>query len=108
MMCLPFEEVEQMKSKLLIATLTAASISLGAGAASAECMTKGAVATSTSADSAKWYALETMVQSVSWGLWPGFLANGQVEGYKVINKKYRCSPSGGMVTCHGRATFCKL
>ena len=49
-----------------------------------------------------------MVQSVSWGLWPGFLANGQVSGYKVINKRYRCSPKDGMVTCHGTATFCKL
>jgi hypothetical protein len=108
MICLSFEEVELMKSKLLIATLTAAIVCLGAASANAGCVTKGAVATSTSAESAKWYALETMVQSVSWGLWPGFLANGQVEGYKVINKKYRCSPSGGMVTCHGRATFCKL
>jgi hypothetical protein len=97
-----------MKSQLLIGALSAVVVSLGSGAASAGCITKGAVATSTSADSAKWYALETMVQSVSWGLWPGFLANGQVEGYKVLNKQYRCKPDGGMVTCHGRATFCKL
>jgi hypothetical protein len=48
-----------------------------------------------------------MVQNVSWGLWPGFLANGQVEGYKVVNKRYNCRPDGGMVTCHGRATFCR-
>lgn len=97
-----------MKSKLLIGAAAAALVSLGAGAANAGCMTKGAVATSTSASSAKWFAMETMVQNVSWGLWPGFLANGQVSGYKVVNKRYRCSPSGGMVTCHGRATFCKL
>lgn len=97
-----------MKTKLLIGALAAALISVGAGAANAGCVTKGAVATSTSADSARWFAMETMVQNVSWGLWPGFLANGQVSGYKVINKRYRCSPNGGMVTCHGRATFCKL
>ncbi|CCB68146.1 MULTISPECIES: hypothetical protein [unclassified Hyphomicrobium] len=97
-----------MKSKLLIGVAAAALVSLGAGVANAGCMTKGAVATSTSADSAKWFAMETMVQNVSWGLWPGFLANGQVAGYKVVNKKYRCSPNGSMVTCHGRATFCKL
>jgi hypothetical protein len=96
-----------MKSKLVIGALIAFVASLGASVAYAGCVTKGAVATSTSADSAKWYALETMVQSVSWGLWPGFLANGQVEGYKVVNKQYRCKPDGGMVTCHGRATFCK-
>ncbi len=97
-----------MKSKILLSAIAVAMVSFGAGAANAACTTKGAVATSTSADSAKWFALETMVQNVSWGLWPGFVANGQVEGYKVINKRYSCSPSGGMVTCHGRATFCKL
>ncbi len=95
-----------MKTIALACTLAAAVISLGAGAANAGCMTKAAVATSTSADSAKWFAMETMVQNVSWGLWPGFLANGDVAGYKVTNKQYRCSPDGGMVTCHGRATFC--
>jgi hypothetical protein len=97
-----------MKSKILIGALAVAAMSLASGAANAGCMTKGAVATSTSADSARWFAMETMVQSVSWGLWPGFLANGQVSGYKVINKRYRCSPKDGMVTCHGTATFCKL
>ncbi|MFA5954947.1 hypothetical protein [Hyphomicrobium sp.] len=97
-----------MKSTVLICAMAAAAVSFGAGVANAGCMTKGAVATSTSADSAKWFAMETMVQNVSWGLWPGFLANGQVEGYKVINKRYSCSPDGGMVKCHGRATFCKL
>ncbi|RUO98368.1 hypothetical protein [Hyphomicrobium sp.] len=98
-----------MKTKILLSAIAVAVVSLSAGAANAGgCVTKGAVATSSSADSARWFAMETMVQNVSWGLWPGFLANGQVEGYKVINKKYRCSPNGGMVTCHGRATFCKL
>lgn len=97
-----------MKSTMLICAMAAAAVSFGAGAANAGCMTKGAVATSTSADSAKWFAMETMVQNVSWGLWPGFLANGQVEGYKVINKRYSCGPDGGLVKCHGRATFCKL
>jgi hypothetical protein len=95
-----------MKTKILMCAMLAAAVSLGAGAANAGCVTKGAVATATSADSAKWFALETMVQSVSWGLWPGFVATGDVAGYKVVNKKYKCSPDGGMVTCHGRATFC--
>ena len=95
-----------MKSKILASALAAAAVCLSGGAADAACTTKAAVATSTSAESARWYAMETMVQSVSWGLWPGFLANGDVAGYKVVNKKYRCSPDGGMVTCHGQATFC--
>jgi hypothetical protein len=46
------------------------------------------------------------VQSVSWGLWPGFVATGNVDGYRVMNKRYRCTADGGMTTCHGRATFC--
>lgn len=96
-----------MKAKIIAVAVAAAAVSMGAGAASAGCVNKGAVATAGSADSAKWYALETMVQSVSWGLWPGFLATNKVEGYRVVNERYRCNPDGGQVTCHGRATFCK-
>lgn len=96
-----------MKSIAILGAALAAALTLSATAASAGCVNKGAVATAGSADSAKWFALETMVQSVSWGLWPGFLANGKVEGYTVKNERYRCNPDGGQVTCHGRATFCK-
>lgn len=96
-----------MKSIAILGAAFAAALTLSATTASAGCVNKGAVATAGSADSAKWYALETMVQSVSWGLWPGFLANGKVEGYVVKNERYRCNPDGGQVTCHGRATFCK-
>ena len=96
-----------MITRVLACTAFAAVIALGAGTANAGCVTKGAVATSGSADSAKWFALETMVQSVSWSLWPGFVATGNVDGYRVVNKRYRCRPDGGMVTCHGRATFCR-
>jgi hypothetical protein len=90
-------------------TILAGAIILAAGAtgAAAECVTKGAVATSNSEDSAKWFVMETMVQAVSWGLWPGFLANGKVEGYDVKNERYNCKPDGGSVTCRGQATFCK-
>ncbi len=95
-----------MNDKILAGLMLAAAVTLGSGAAGAGCVTKGAVATSGSAASAKWFALETMVQNVSWGLWPGFLANGKVEGYKVVNERYTCKPDGGQVTCHGRATFC--
>lgn len=95
-----------MIGKLLAGVTVAVALTLGASAASAGCVTKGAVATAGSAESAKWFALETMVQAVSWGLWPGFLANGKVEGYNVVNERYNCKPDGGQVTCHGRATFC--
>jgi hypothetical protein len=75
--------------------------------ANGHCLTKGAIATAESEKSAKWYALETMVQAVSWGLWPNFVATNQVEGYTVTNEKYKCTTEGGAVTCTGRATFCK-
>lgn len=96
-----------MHNKFLAGAMLAAATMMSAGAADAACVSKGAVATSGSAQSAKWFALETMVQGVSWGLWPGFLANGKVEGYRIVNEKYRCHPDGGQVTCHGRATFCQ-
>ena len=96
-----------MKRKLIIAASVTGAFFLAAGAAQAQCVTKGAKATAGSADSAKWYVMETMVQAVSWGLWPGWLSNGKVAGYSVKNEKYDCKPDGGQVTCRGRASFCK-
>lgn len=78
-----------------------------AAPASAECVTKAAEATAGDEKSAKWFALETMVQSVSWGLWPSFVANGSVPGYTIKNQHYRCNSGGGGVTCRGQASFCK-
>jgi hypothetical protein len=75
--------------------------------ASAECVTKAAQASSATEDSAKWFALETMVQAVSWSLWPSFVATGDVPGYQVKNQAYTCTPGGVGFTCRGKATFCK-
>lgn len=96
-----------MRSVLKFAVAVGAATLVLAGAASAECVRKGAVATSGDESSAKWFALETMVQSVSWGLWPSFVANGSTPGYKISNEKYKCTTSGALVTCEGAATFCK-
>jgi len=96
-----------MKLRHLVLPVAAAAFALGATAASADCVKKGAVATAESAKSAKWYALETMVQSVSWSLWPSFLQNGTVPGYKIVGEAYQCKPDGGQVTCRGQASFCK-
>ncbi len=95
-----------MKSIAISAVALAAALTLTTTTATAGCVTKGAVATAGSAESAKWYALETMVQAVSWGLWPGFVATNKVAGHAVKNEKYVCKPDGGQVTCRGRATFC--
>ncbi|MBX9925278.1 MAG: hypothetical protein K2Y05_02870 [Hyphomicrobiaceae bacterium] len=84
-----------------------AAIALSATAAQAECVTKAANATSGTEASAKWFVMETMVQAVSWGLWPGYVANSKVEGYTVKNEKYSCKPEGAGVFCRGSATFCK-
>ena len=92
-------------NRFIIATAIAATLGT-VPALAKDCVTKAAVATSGSADSAKWFALETTVQAVSWGLWPGFVATSKVEGYDV-NDRYTCKPDGGQVTCNVVATFCK-
>lgn len=84
-----------------------AAVVLASSAASAGCVNKAAKATAGSKESAKWFVMETMVQDVSWGLWPGWLATGKVDGYRVSRERYKCRPEGSMVHCHGRATFCK-
>ena len=95
-----------MKAIRLASLALAATFALGVSGASAGCVVKGAVATAGSAKEAKWFAMETMVQAVSWGRWPGWLSTGKVAGYSVSHERYRCGPDGGQVTCHGRATFC--
>lgn len=95
-----------MKNLTLPAVLFLLAMAVSAPA-NAACVTKAAEATSTSAESAKWFALETMVQAVSWSLWPSFVATGDVPGYTVKNQKYKCTEGGIGVTCRGQATFCK-
>lgn len=95
-----------MKRTFFVAAVILAATALASGA-SAQCVTKGAKATSGSESSAKWFVMETMVQDVSWGLWPGWLSTGKVEGYKVSGERYKCQPASGGVFCEGRATFCK-
>ncbi len=95
-----------MKVSLTVAAIVLVA-ALGTSGTHAACVTKGAVATSADAKSAKWFALETMVQSVSWGLWPGFVATSKVAGYAITGERYTCKPDAGGVTCQGRATFCK-
>ena len=76
--------------------------------AEAKCLTKAAEATAGTEKDAKWYALETMVQSVSWSLWPSFVANGSTPGWRITKQQYRCRADGVGMTCRGQATFCQL
>lgn len=97
-----------MKVHYIAGACVAGALVLGVvPAQAAKCVTKAAVATSGSAESAKWFVLETMVQAVDWGLWPGFVATGKVAGYKIRRQSYRCKGKGS-VTCRGKATFCKI
>lgn len=95
-----------MKTRVIQGVIVAGMLALGATAASAGCVNKGAVATSGTEKDAKWYAMETMVQAVSWSLWPGWLSNGKVAGHTVKNERYRCHEDTGGIGCHVRATFC--
>ncbi len=95
-----------MRAVHIISMSAIALLAFGVPTANAGCVNKGAVATAGSDKDAKWFAMETMVQGVSWGLWPGWLSTGKVAGYSVKNERYKCAPEGGQVTCHGRATFC--
>ena len=88
---------------ILVASIATSGL---ASAAQAKCLKKAAVATAGDAKAAKWFALETMVQAVSWGIWPAFVANGSTPGYRIAKQKYRCKNAGAGVTCTGQATFC--
>lgn len=89
-----------------LALVAAVAVAGMSGAASAKCLKKAAEATAGDEKSAKWFALETMVQAVSWGIWPAFVADGSTPGYRITRQKYRCTGGGGSVTCRGQATFC--
>jgi len=92
-----------MIKKVAVVFFACATVAEGA---QAKCLKKAAIATAENEKSAKWYALETMVQAVSWGIWPVFVADGSTPGYRISTQKYRCKKDGGAVTCKGQATFC--
>lgn len=96
-----------LRSFILSGTVGLGMLIASVGGASAGCVSKSAQATSPTKDSAKWFAMETMVQAVSWGLWPGWVATGQVSGYKITKERYQCKADGGSYTCIGWATFCQ-
>lgn len=104
-----------MRKSIALGAACATALMFAAGSAQAECVTKAANATAGSESSAKWFVMETMVQAVSWGLWPGFLSanpqhtsNYKVAGYRISEERYTCKPQGGQVFCRGRAKFCKV
>lgn len=95
-----------IKNASLVAGAAMMAFAVAAGPAQAKCLQKAAIATAPSEKGAKWFALETMVQSVSWGLWPAFIADGSTPGWKITKQRYSCKNNGGSMTCKGWATFC--
>ena len=94
--------------RFAITLLAAAVLFAGSMNAQAACVKKAAKATAATEKSAKWFVMETIVQQISWGLWPGWVANGKTPGYKVSGEFYKCNKSPGGVTCYGQATFCDV
>lgn len=92
----------------LPATIIGFALVMGATGAMAACVTKGAVATAGDEASAKWFAMETMVQAVDVSLWPNYVMTSKVDGYKVEGQHFKCHKDVAGVTCDGRATFCKI
>jgi hypothetical protein len=92
------------KTSIFVASIVAAA--MAATSASAGCYTKTAKATTDNEKDSKWYALETIVQAVDWGAWPGYVATGKPTGYVIKSQQYNCKPDGGQITCHARATLC--
>ena len=95
-----------VKSLLVIGLATASLALASTGPVRAGCVTKAAQATAGTEASAKWFAMETIVQQISWGLWPGWVASGKIAGHSVRNRKARCSSSGLGSTCKVQATIC--
>lgn len=72
------------------------------------CVVKAAEGTGDSDKTAKFQVYEALLQSVDWGAWAAWMANGTTPGYKVGTVKYSCSKGGVGVTCRGQTTICKL
>lgn len=96
----------KLKSVMFASVLIAGSLAL-VSSAHAKCVKKAAEATSGSKSSAQWFVMETIVQQVSWGLWPGWVVTGDLPGYTIRNKRFKCKDSDLGVTCYGQATICE-
>ena len=92
-------------TRTLFAAVAAMPLVWSAGA-EAGCVTKAAIATAPTKAQAQWFAMETIVQQVSWGLWPGWVATGEIAGHVVKRKKYSCKADGVGTTCKATAKIC--
>lgn len=93
-------------AKFFLIAAIAASPVMWTASAEAACVTKAATASGLTANQAKWFAMETIVQQVSWAIWPAWVASGQTPGYKFSNKKYSCSSVALGTECTASAKIC--
>jgi hypothetical protein len=95
-------------SVLMFAALAASTLAAIPANAKSACFKKYSVGESVTQDSAKFQADEALLQATDWGVWAVWMTGGGTPGYSFSPRKYRCSDSGGVWTCHAEATFCKL
>ncbi len=93
-------------SKLFIIAALATAPAVWSASAQAACMNKAAKASSFSESQAKWFAMETIVQQVDWGIWPTWVATGKTPGYAIKKVSYDCTPGGFGTECTARARVC--
>lgn len=76
-------------------------------AAAKDCVKKAAQGTASSLDGAKFQVDEALLQSVDWGAWAAWMANGSTPGWDFGKRTYKCKPGGVGFECVGQATLCK-
>jgi len=101
----------QQLMQLGLATAFAALVTLAAGSAEAQCVSKAGQGTNTSEDGAKSQAYEAVLQATDWGMWSVWMAQGMkygsAPGYKVSNLQARCKKGGLGSECVVQAKLCK-
>jgi hypothetical protein len=98
-------------TRTLVPALAAASLLVGAGAASAACVNKAGQGTGSTAENAKFQAWEAVLQATDWGSWASFMTSGMkvgsAPGYRVNGLRSRCKPGGLGQQCVVQATLCQ-
>jgi hypothetical protein len=101
----------QQLMQLGLATAFATLVTLAAGSAEAQCVSKAGQGTNTSEDGAKSQAYEAVLQATDWGMWSVWMAQGMkygsAPGYKVSNLKANCKKGGLGSECVVQARLCK-
>ncbi|MCB1520963.1 MAG: hypothetical protein KDJ37_10355 [Hyphomicrobiaceae bacterium] len=93
---------------MAVAAIGLAAVASGGTAANAaSCVVKAAEGTGSNAKAAKFQVDEALLQSVDWGAWAAWMANGSTPGYRFGARTYKCKPGGIGVVCRGRAKICK-